>query len=427
MSVLADLRDWVGGGFRNGGTAPAISNSAAIPSSLVSRGSSIYEAFAGLDGLGADLPLLNERSALTVSAITGCVNLISGAICSLPVNIFAQKADGERTRLGDDPLLSVLNTEFSPRWVAHAGWDFLARSRLYHGDGFAEIIRQGSRVNGLRPIHPLLVQPAPWTDGSRMAYIISPDPWLENRERRVVDQDDMLHVPGWGFDGVRSVSPLRHFLKMAGSVALATQDYAGQFFANSARPDYQLEHPGNPTEQQVESLRVMLAEKHSRAAGNAFKPMILTGGMKASSLQLSNEDAELIATRGFQIEEIARAFGVPPFMIGHHEKSTSWGTGVAEMGAGFVRYTLRSHLNAFQNEINRKLLRTGGRKIEFDTFELERGDMKSMFEALRVALGRAGEPGFMTQNEARGVAGLNKMDDGDVLFDGGKSNAQPAI
>jgi hypothetical protein len=71
------------------------------------------------------------------------------------------------------------------------------------------------------------------------------------------------------------------------------------------------------------------------------------------------------------------------------------------MGTGFVRFTLRQHLNKFQNEINRKFFRTAVKFAEFDTFELERADMKSLFESFRVAIGRAGEPGFMTTDEVR--------------------------
>ena len=113
-------------------------------------------------------------------------------------------------------------------------------------------------------------------------------------------------------------------------------------------------------------------------------------------------------------EEVARAFGVQPFMIGHTEKTSSWGTGVEAMGAGFVRYTLRDHLNAFQNEINRKFFSKPDRMAEFDTMELERGDMKSMFEAVRIALGRAGEPAFVSLEEARTLLRLPRKMTGTV-------------
>src|SRR3546814_10206626 len=100
-------------------------------------------------------------------------------------------------------------------------------------------------------------------------------------------------------------------------------------------------------------------------------------------------------------------------MIGHNEKTTSWGSGVAEMGTGFVRYVLRPHLNAFQNEINRKFFRTAGRLAEFDTFELERADLKTLFETFRMALGRAGEPGFLSANEVRRLINYNRVENGE--------------
>ena len=127
------------------------------------------------------------------------------------------------------------------------------------------------------------------------------------------------------------------------------------------------------------------------------------------------KDMELVAMRQFQIEEIARIYGVPPFMIGHNEKTTSWGSGVEAMAIGFVRFTLRQHLNKFQNEINRKLFRTAARVAEFDTADLERADTKSLFEALRIAVGRAGEPKIMSVNEARAHLRLKRSKDGDDM------------
>jgi HK97 family phage portal protein len=386
-------------------------------------GTSMAEVF-GIGG-SANLPTVTETTAQQVTAINACVNLISGAIASMPVNIFDISANGQRSKREFDNLWWMFNREFSPRWVAHSGWEYLSRSRLFHGDGFAQIIRRGPSIVGLRPHHPSRVMVMPWKDASRLAYRIQPEPWEGSKEAFILDQDDMLHIPGWGFDGIRSVSPLKYALRMAGGVALATQDFSAQFFANQARPDYVLKTDGSLTQEQIDDLRTQVNEKHGRAAGNSGRPMLLQGGLSVQTVSLTNEDAELIATRGFQIEEIARAYGIPPWMIGRGEKASNWGTGLAEQGAGFVRYTLRTHLSAFQNEINRKIFGTPATSAEFDTFELERGDMKSMFEAFRMALGRAGEPGFMTQNEVRDAIYMNRLEGADDLNNGVKLDAQP--
>lgn len=422
MSLRQSLARWIGGEP----AAPAApQNAADIPLPAIRRGSEMFEVFTGQPPI-ANLPVVTPNSALTVSAIWACVSLIAGAISTLPMHLYDRKSDGERTMREDDPLWWVLNEEFCPRWVASAGWEWLVLSRLFHGDGFAEIKRKGAAVAGLVPLHPERVTPVPWTDGTRLAYIVYPEPGVGPQDVRVLDQDDVLHVPGLGFDGTRSLSPLRHALQMTGAVALAAQSYSAQYFANNARPDYALQTDTTLKTEQVENIRGQIEEKHSAARGMGSKPMLLHGGLKIQPIQLPQKDLEGISTRQFQIEEVARIYGVPPFMIGHNEKTTSWGSGVAEMGTAFVRYVLRSHLNAFQNEINRKFFRTARRVAEFDTFELERADLKTLFDTFRAALGRAGEPGFMDVNEVRRLINLPRREGGDTLNQGSSSNAQPA-
>lgn len=402
-----------------------VNNMADVPISTIRRGSEMFEIFTGVPSV-AGLPVVTERSALTISAIWSCVSLIAGAISTLPMNLYSRAADGERTLRESDDLWWTLNEEFCPRWVASAGWEWLVMSRLFEGDAFARILRKGSAVSGLVPLHPRRVEPVPWKDGSRLAYIVYPEPELADQKIEVLDQDDMLHVPGLGFNGTRSLSPLRHALQNVGGVALAAQNYAGQFFANQARPDYALVSPATATfdKEKIEHLRGQIEEQHALRNGQASKPMLLTGGMDIKTITLPNKDAELALTRQLQIEEIARIYNVPPFMIGHNEKTTSWGSGVAEMGTAFVRYVLRRHLNAFQNEINRKFFRTASRLAEFDTFELERADLKTLFETFRSALGRAGETPILTRDEVRRLINYGRTTGGDSFE--GPGNAQPA-
>lgn len=369
--------------------------------------------FNGINGL----PSVNEQSIMSVSAAYACVNLIAGAISAMTLPLFRHSATGERDELPNDDLWWLLNEQFIPRWSASNGWEFLCQSLLFHGDGFAEILRQGARIVGLEPIHPLNVQVVATPDRMRLVYVIT----RETGERVVRDQDDVLHIAGFGFNGFRGVSPLRHVLGTAAGVALATQEYSGQFFANSARPDIVLSSDQPINEETAEKIRNGWMETYG-GLQNSHRPAVLGKGFKATPLTMSAEDSQLLATRQFQIEEIARAYGVPPFMIGHMEKTTSWGSGVETMGTGFVRFTLRQHLTKIQNEINRKFFRKAGKFVEFDTFELERADMKALFESFRIALGKPGEPGFMTADEVRKKLNLKRKPGGDALQTGA-SNA----
>ncbi len=113
-------------------------------------------------------------------------------------------------------------------------------------------------------------------------------------------------------------------------------------------------------------------------------------------------------------------------MIGMTEKTTSFGSGVENMSIGFVKYTIMRHLRKFEQEINRKALRDKDIFAEFTTAGIERGDLKSRYEAHRMSIGRAGEPGFMTVNEVRKLENLPPIDGGDILNKGDNNapNAQ---
>lgn len=392
------------------------------------RGSELWEAFTGGASSGG-LPTPTERTAMQISAVYACVAIIAGAISAMPLHIYKQAQNGERDRLPNDDLWWVLNEQWVPRWSAAHAWEFVVASYLLHGDGFAKIIRNRYAYPvGLLPIHPQRVTIGVTPDGMRLVYAVEADPTVLGfkAEREILDQDDMIHVASFGFDGVRGMSMLKNGLRMAGSVALATQEYSARFFANSARPDYVLTTESNVSRDAVDLLREQLDERN-KGFQNAHKPMIMTNGLKPTVISLPLDDLQLLEARQFQIEDIARFFGVPPFMIGHVEKTTSWGSGVESMGAGFVKFTLRAHLNKFENEFNRKFFRTASRVTAFDTTELERADTKSLFEAFRIALGRAGEPGFMTTEEVRERLNLKRKPEG-TLNAGTKNEpaAQPA-
>ncbi len=380
-----------------------------VPLPAITRNSPSWADFVEMKG---QLPAPTERTALTVSAIYSSVNLIAGAISAMPLNIYrVDTRNGERDRIFGDGLHWVFNEQMSPRWSAASGWEYLCQSLLLHGDAFAIIQRgPGGAPVGMVPVHPDRVTVGVWPDGSRLVYSIEPELIGGAKvpaQRQVLDQDDVLHVAGFGFDGLRGLSPLRYALRMAGASAIAMQDFGAAFYANSARPDYALTTEQKLGKETIEDLRAEVDKKHQGPA-NAHRPMVLHSGLDIKVITMPLKDMELVASRQFATKEIAGIYGIPPFMIGHNENSTMWGTGVESLGKGFVRYTLRQHLNKFQTEINRKFFRTAARVAEFDTADLERADTKSLYESLRIAVGRAGEPKIMSLNEARSVLRLKK-------------------
>jgi HK97 family phage portal protein len=367
----------------------------------------------GGGGGGRGGPPVTETTAMRVSAVYACVALIAGAISTLPMPVYQRTKEGREAV--DHPYFWLLNEEPTDDLSAAVFWEYLVSSRLFYGDCFAEILRpsfRSSQVRGFLPHHPNRVQPFRDTAGN-LFYRVTP----LTGAQYIVHPADMIHVPSLGFDGLRSPSPITYAARQAVGTSLSADEYNSRFFTNGARPDFALKAPGNLSEEQARMIRATWAEKHSGVA-NSHLPAVLTGGMEIQQLSLSAADSQILATSMFQVEQIARVMGVPPHMIGHTDKSTSWGAGVENMGRGFVKFTLKRDLVKFEQEFNRKLWPIRERLfVRFDLADIERGDLKSENEALRIALGRAGEPGWMTQNEVRKAKNLPPKDGGDELLE----------
>lgn len=357
--------------------------------------------------------VVNEKTAMKVSAVYSCVSLIGGAIASLPMPIFKDGANG-RERDSQHPLHALLNRRPHANYPAAVFWESIIGSLLLNGDGFARIIRPGragSKIIGLDWYRAKEVEVK--DDNGQIIYILK-----RNGKTEAVLPDDMIHIPGPGFDGLRGMSQINFVLSNAAGVALAADEYSSSFFRNGARPDFAIEVPGNPDAAAQELFRKQWAERYSGMSNNHV-PAILAGGAKVHEVTMNAEDAQLITTRQFQVEDIARIFGVPPHMIGHTAKSSSWGTGIEQMSIGFVKYTLNRHLIKIEQELNTKCFTSDKRHfVEFNTAGLERGDYKTRMEGYRVGLGRAGEPGWMTVNEIRKLENQPPIDGGDTLNTG---------
>lgn len=381
----------------------------------IRKGTELFEWMTG--GMSSAGVHVTEQSAMRVSAVYASVNLIGGAIACLPLPVYERSLDGRKR--ADNDIWWLLNEQPHPAWSAATFWEYMAASKLLLGDAYARILRAGPKIIGFEPLHKSRITTVR-RDG-RLYYVYQDD----GGKPVTIDQDDMLHIPGPGFDGLNGMSQIRHALRNSAGIALAADEYSATFFSNGARPDFAIEVPGNVTQDQQDMVRRTWADRHG-GLSNAHLPALMVGGAKVHELTMNAEDAQLVDTRRFQVEDIARIFGVPPHMIGHTTAATSWGTGIEQMSIGFVKYTLQRHLVKFEQELNRKVWPTSQKHfVEFATAGLERGDYKSRNEGYRIALGRAGEPGWMTVNEVRRLENLPPIEGGDQIMKG-NANEAPA-
>jgi HK97 family phage portal protein len=385
--------------------------------------SDVMEAF----GVAPSGMTVSATSAMRVSAVAACVSKIAGAIVSMPIHEYSLDGGEIPARLPRSELWYQLNEQPSPQYTAASMWEGVSMAQLLRGDAFA-LLRW--RMNGtLREILPL-----PWgcvspirTPGEGVRYYVNlPSHGISTW----FDPSDILHFPGLGFDDttMRSMSVIQFGARTAIGNALAMDEYSGKFFEGGAHPSMILQASAKMNDTQITQLQTAFANRYAGLANAHRLPLVLTEGITAKELSLSAEDAQLLEARKFQVMDIARAFGVPGFMINESTGSTSWGSGLETNGRAFVQYTLQTWLRKIEQELNRKLYpRNNGRFLEFHREALYETDLKALGEYFRAALGGPGAgDGWMSQDEVRRRLRMPPAaDGGNEIYRAPRDQSQP--
>lgn len=348
---------------------------------------------------------VTEASLLNLSAAWACVNLLAGTIASLPLMVYRTSSNGSRTLAKDHPIYRVLHDSPNADQTAVDFWEFGGACLEVKGNMYARIARVGSRVVALTPI-AAMVDVYRRKDGA-IGYR-----WTEDGERFDLTQRDVFHVRGFGGGPLGGLSTLA-FGRQVFGLAAATNRAAGATFANGLRPSGVLTLPSVLKPEQRATVEQGLQNKFMGAI-NAGRPMVLEGGTTWQQLTLNPEDAQMLESRAFSVEEVCRFFGVPPFMVGHTEKTTSWGTGLEQQVLGFQKFTLRRRLKRIEQAIEKQLLtpedRASGIVVEFSLEGLLRGDSAARSSFYASGLSN----GWMTINEVRALENLPPVAGGDV-------------
>lgn len=380
--------------------------------SNVTYSDSVMESF----GVAPSGTTVSATSAMRVSAVAACVAKISGAIMSMPINIYKLNGGDLPDRLPRDDLWYKLNEQPSPQFTSASHWEGVSMAQLLRGDAYT-LIRRGLN-NSIRELLPLpwgSVSPVRTAAGVRY-YVNLPSHGITTW----FDSSDILHFPGLGFDDVtmRSMSVIQYGARSAIGNAIAMDEYSGKFFANGAHPSILIKAAGKMNPEQITALQNEFIKKYAGSDNFHKMPMVLTEGLDAKEISLSAEDAQLLEARKFQVLDVARAFGVPGFMINESTGSTSWGSGIESMGRGFVQYTLQPWLRKIEQELNRKLFpRDTGKFVEFYRDALIEGDSAAQGAYFRSALGGPGSgDAHMTVNEVRRIKRMAPVPGGDELY-----------
>lgn len=341
---------------------------------------------------------VDHRSAEGLSVVLACVGAISGALASLPALVYSQQGNA-RVEAPDHPLARLIRTGPN-RWQTWPDFvEWVTASALLRGNALIEIVAANGILAELRPI--------PWDHvgvrmlpSGRLAYDLTDITSVyggTGRIRRLLDSE-VVHIRDRSDDGLVGRSRLSRAAAVVGA-GLAVQDFASQLYVNGAFPSGTLEAPGPIGDEALGRLRKQF-ERAFSGPKNAARAMILEQGLKWNSISISPEDAELLASRKYSGEELARLFNVPPPLVGIWDHSSFTNSETA--GRWFAQHTLAPWIRKIEAEFGRTVLGDDG-ALEIDMSGFLRGDPATRWNAYKIAL----ENEVLTVDEVREAEGYN--------------------
>jgi HK97 family phage portal protein len=345
-------------------------------------------------------PVVNERMAENFGTVTACTNAISSALAMAPANIY-RRTDGGRVEVLDHPLRRLIDGGPND----HQTWADLIESvlaaALLAGNGLIEIERNGADIVSLRYIPWAWVSPMLAPSG-RLVYDVTEQTGLygsTGRIRRLLS-GDVIHLRDRSDDGILGRSRLsRSPSTIAG--ALQGNEFAQAFLANGAQPSGAITSEQAIAPETMAALRSQFDDRHA-GAGKAGKVLVLSDGLKFNPFQISPEDAELLGSRKFAVEEVCRLYQVPPPLIQDYSNNTFTNSEAA--GRWFAQFTLGPWARKIEAVMSRALFPDGsGLEIELDLSSFLRGDPQTRWAAHKIAV----DAGILDPDEIREIEGFN--------------------
>lgn len=327
---------------------------------------------------------VNENSSLSVSAVTACVSLIADMVAKLPIQLFQPTSRGPE-EIKNHPVIrliarnpSDLHTSFELRQLMETG-------KGLGGNGYARVFRDATYTpRAIEWLAPCDVKPKMLRrpSGERFAS------YEVNGEKQPLNRQDILHVRQLSKDGLCGLSPIR-LLRDSIGTAMSQTAAAGKLMKNGAKFPGFLVSSAMLKKEIIDDARTEFNAKYS-GAQNAGSIPVLNGMFDFKQTNgMSMVDAQFIESRKFELQEIARIYRVPPFMIGDSSAS-NWGTGIEQQTLGFLNFCLDPHLVGWEQSLAHTLLTTNeqnaGLFFKFDRDELANVALEAranFFKAMR--------------------------------------------
>lgn len=343
--------------------------------------------------------------ALSLSAAWACIRLLSETTGTLPLPLYRRKGEAREVASGHD-LYGILHDSPNAWQTAAEFWEGQVAHVCGWGNAFSEKKLLGDRLVALEPLAPTTIVSR--DSNGNLQYAVQ-----DRGRSEKLPASKVFHIRGFGFGGDVGLSPIRYgWQTLRGSIA--AEDAAVQFMEGGLQvAGFAKEGAtGKSTAEQRKELMELFAQfMGSKAAG---KVMPLPKDWDWQQLTMNPEDAQLIESRGFNVEQVCRIYRVPPFMVGHTANSTSWGTGLEQQQIAFLTFALRPYLVRIEQAVKKQLLKPAERSSLYAEFILE-GLLRADSEGRAALYASGGQNGWMSRNEMRRRENLPPVEGGDVL------------
>ena len=347
---------------------------------------------------------VDEQSAMQISTVYACVRLLAETVAALPLHLYRYTDGGKgKESAFDHPLYRILYRQPNDEMSSFIWRETMMTHLRLWGNAYSQIIRDGrNNVLGLYPLLPENVE-VDRDEQGQLYYIYhayTDEVPGEQNQDIYFRKDEILHIPGLGFNGLVGFSPIA-MMKNSLGTTLAVEKYGASFFKNGAQPSGVLEHPGVLKDPQ--KIRDNWTAVYG-GANNAHRVAVLEEGMAYKAISLPPEDSQFLSTRQFGVEEICRIFRVPPHMVQSLEHATF--SNIEHQSIDFVVHTLTPWLVRFEQAIIKDLLLEEEQDVLFPKFNVDgllRGDYQSRMNGYATGISN----GFLSPND---IHRLENMD-----------------
>lgn len=343
---------------------------------------------------------INAKNALQTTAVFACVRLVSESIASLPLFLYRKTSTGKE-KATDNSLYGVLHDVPNPETDSFQFWQAFAANMLLYGRGYAEVVRNNAgQVVQMWNITTPYVKVRRNSETQELEYVVTPS----GKEQFVLQKDQIFRVDWFSIDALNAFRPLE-LAQNAIGLGEAAEEFAADYFKNGTNVGGIIEWPEIMTDEQLESFKKDV-RKGYEGLSNTARLMFLEQGAKFQKVTDSPQESQMLETRKFQVEEVARFYNVPLHMIGDLDHATF--SNIEQMSLNYVIYTLRPYLVRIERAAVAQLLTSFDRQSLFTKFSVDallRGDYKSRMDGYAVAR----QNGWMSANDIRSLEDMDSI------------------